>query len=303
MDDTEELDWGDDEHPLIVDTDDRDDERDDDIDDDRADAVSLDDGSDDLPDYASFQLAHKNPIAVASPPTRHSATTKSPGLPPKPVASEKAPYLPSSHPSLTEASAMSSTFKRGDLPQHWELRRSRGGGDTYYYNTKTHESTWSKPASPKAGRRPASPLSSLPPRPAPYRSAPDSKPDRKARSRERRGMDSYRPQYSPSPERRPRDRPHPSLPSPPPRSLRRSPASTALPHTTSTSSIHRPSYHFSLPRMLLKIHMLTWASYPRDITFPKVSLYRQLTYPLLSIQGSALLRQDQPVVPSLLHLG
>ncbi|KIK54992.1 hypothetical protein GYMLUDRAFT_886758 [Collybiopsis luxurians FD-317 M1] len=91
------------------------------------------------------------------------------GLPPKPVASA-VPFLPSSHSSLTEATAMAtretgkgkaassssktpaakSTFpdESDPLPPYWEIRHPRSGGrQVYYYNTRTHESTWILPVS------------------------------------------------------------------------------------------------------------------------------------------------------------
>ena len=39
------------------------------------------------------------------------------------------------------------------LPPDWEIRYPRTGGqDAYYYNTKTDESTWTRPRAPTSGR-------------------------------------------------------------------------------------------------------------------------------------------------------
>ncbi|PBK83419.1 hypothetical protein ARMGADRAFT_1018994 [Armillaria gallica] len=85
------------------------------------------------------------------------------GLPPKPVVAN-VPFLHPSHPSLIEATAMSrstaktktssgnngfapkpaSSVDAKDLPLDWQIRNSHNG-DMYYYNTKTHVSTWERP--------------------------------------------------------------------------------------------------------------------------------------------------------------
>src|SRR6266550_4129625 len=82
-------------------------------------------------------------------------------LPPKPVASTM-PYIPPSHPSIVEATAMSARTRdhkrnpttektshyKESLPPDWEIRYPRSGGRTYYYyNVVTHESTWYPPVS------------------------------------------------------------------------------------------------------------------------------------------------------------
>ena len=83
-------------------------------------------------------------------------------LPPKPVASSM-PYIPPSHPSIVEATAMSARTRehkrnvatpektphyKEPLPPDWEIRYPRSGGRTcYYYNVVTHESTWYHPVS------------------------------------------------------------------------------------------------------------------------------------------------------------
>lgn len=87
------------------------------------------------------------------------------GLPPKPVVAN-VPFLHPSHPSLIEATAMSrstaktktssgnngfapkpaSSVDAKDLPLDWQIRNSHNG-DMYYYNTKTHVSTWERPVS------------------------------------------------------------------------------------------------------------------------------------------------------------
>ncbi|TFK70824.1 hypothetical protein BDN72DRAFT_896157 [Pluteus cervinus] len=93
-------------------------------------------------------------------------------LPPKPIAASL-PYLPPSHPSIVEATAMASSAgreskngkqngssttlpttgsgkplsnKESELPPDWEVRYPRGGGrEGYFYNTRTHVSTWTRP--------------------------------------------------------------------------------------------------------------------------------------------------------------
>ena len=83
-------------------------------------------------------------------------------LPPKPVASTL-PYIPPSHPSIVEATAMSARARdhkrstgsgektahyKETLPPDWEIRYPRSGGRTfYYYNAVTHQSTWNHPVS------------------------------------------------------------------------------------------------------------------------------------------------------------
>ncbi|KAG7097713.1 hypothetical protein E1B28_005037 [Marasmius oreades] len=126
--------------------------------------------------------SRKKPKRTREHPT--STLPKVHGLPPKPVASTLA-FLAPSHPSLTEATAMSqskgktslpsvpsgNTSSRaiGDqrphssgsntkssstksnsgaeasLPPDWQVRHSRSNDAVYYYNTQTHESTWVKP--------------------------------------------------------------------------------------------------------------------------------------------------------------
>lgn len=112
-----------------------------------------------------------------------STTRITHALPPKPVVTN-VPFLHPSHPSIVEATAMStratgrsessqstvngtssttaSTGTGGGksassgpldpdstpLPPGWEVRYPRGGGrDIYYYNIQTQESTWSRPVS------------------------------------------------------------------------------------------------------------------------------------------------------------
>ncbi|KAH9835456.1 uncharacterized protein C8Q71DRAFT_682660, partial [Rhodofomes roseus] len=84
-------------------------------------------------------------------------------LPPKPVLSV-APVHPSPAQASTLASSMIQREPRANghgkptsgsnqdaLPPDWELRQARsGGGEQYFYNTKTHESTWTRPVSDKS---------------------------------------------------------------------------------------------------------------------------------------------------------
>jgi hypothetical protein len=93
-------------------------------------------------------------------------------LPPKPVVAN-VPYLHPSHPSIVEATAMSTRRSESlknksngtssttasatgiksngadtPLPAGWEARKSRSGGNkVYYYNIETEESTWERPSS------------------------------------------------------------------------------------------------------------------------------------------------------------
>ena len=111
-----------------------------------------------------------------------SATTRlTHALPPKPVAIS-VPFLHPSHPSIVEATAMSTRLqgrsesnkstvngntaptviragsggKRSSsvgaveadsLPPNWEIRHPRNGGGVYFYNIETSQSTWTRPAS------------------------------------------------------------------------------------------------------------------------------------------------------------
>ena len=87
-------------------------------------------------------------------------------LPPKPMTTKVPPYLPPSHPSIVEATSMTTraggreTKKSNgvssatsipstadELPHNWEYREARNGGGRYYYNTETHLCTWVKPVS------------------------------------------------------------------------------------------------------------------------------------------------------------
>lgn len=80
------------------------------------------------------------------------------GLPPKPVVSA-VPPMPLSNSSLTEATAMatreSGKGKSGggsksteiSLPPNWEVRHSQSTKQVYYYNNRTHQSTWERPVS------------------------------------------------------------------------------------------------------------------------------------------------------------
>lgn len=84
-------------------------------------------------------------------------------LPPKPVVSV-APVHPSPAQASTLASSMIQRERRANghgkpnsggqhdaLPPDWELRQARsGGGEHYYYNSRTHESTWTRPVSGKS---------------------------------------------------------------------------------------------------------------------------------------------------------
>ena len=106
-----------------------------------------------------------------SPQRSHSFTTRlTHALPPKPVVAN-VPYLHPSHPSIVEATAMStrrseslknnsnptssttisatgikSNGADAPLPPDWETRNPRSGGHkVYYYNNQTKQSTWDRP--------------------------------------------------------------------------------------------------------------------------------------------------------------
>lgn len=90
-------------------------------------------------------------------------------LPPKPIVSS-VPFMHPSHPSIIEATAMAArvdrdkkngivavskptTFESGDtLPPDWEVRHPRNGRGVYYYNSRTKESTWTRPGSSPPAR-------------------------------------------------------------------------------------------------------------------------------------------------------
>ncbi|KAG6850034.1 hypothetical protein H0H93_002239 [Arthromyces matolae] len=97
-------------------------------------------------------------------------------LPPKPVVTS-VPFLPPSHPSIVEATAMSVPTSRvtgrsnangkapvaaielEPLPRDWETREARSGpGGTYYYNVRTNESTWTRPVSNSSSSSPSTHL-------------------------------------------------------------------------------------------------------------------------------------------------
>lgn len=92
-------------------------------------------------------------------PSQITTTRLKHALPPKPVTA-KVPYLPPSHPSIVAATSMTDTPVNGttsvkpasssvsnDLPHPWVLRRARAGGEAYYYNTATDETSWYHPVS------------------------------------------------------------------------------------------------------------------------------------------------------------
>ncbi|KAG2152682.1 uncharacterized protein EDB93DRAFT_1082968, partial [Suillus bovinus] len=121
-------------------------------------------------------LEHDRPkTPVRSPQETHTVSELSPALnrqlsfgklthalPPKPIVSS-VPFMHPSHPSIIEATAMAArvdrdkknstvviskpaTFESGDiLPPDWEVRHPRNGRGVYYYNSRTKESTWTRP--------------------------------------------------------------------------------------------------------------------------------------------------------------
>lgn len=97
----------------------------------------------------------RQPSDPSSPPSSHQHAKFMHALPAKPAIAN--PPVPVPQSQLLEASFMINGRDRdrrnslkkpvGDpLPPDWEVRHPRGGGsEIYYYNTKTHESTWVRP--------------------------------------------------------------------------------------------------------------------------------------------------------------
>lgn len=102
----------------------------------------------------------------------HSFTQKVHGLPPKPIGAPTSP-LPAPATTSTLASTMAVRERRSNgpsknvsrsrdrgtgLPPDWEERLPRNGGSNpYFYNVKTHQSTWTRPPfadldSPSSGK-------------------------------------------------------------------------------------------------------------------------------------------------------
>jgi hypothetical protein len=118
---------------------------------------------------------HESPSKQASPQHQHSSHRRSHSfskithaLPPKPVVSH-VPFVQPFDPSIIEATAMSRRTDSRDkkangkptspgdcsssepLPPDWDVRQSRNTSrGVYYYNTKTHVSTWTRPSITKA---------------------------------------------------------------------------------------------------------------------------------------------------------
>jgi len=125
-----------------------------------------------------------------SPQRSHSFSKITHALPPKPVVAN-VPFMHPSHPSIIEATAMSRSTGRDSkskangsitgvgpsgkptssgepntaknassdspLPPDWEVRHPRTGGHgIYYYNVRTHLSTWTRPVSSSSSKEPAS---------------------------------------------------------------------------------------------------------------------------------------------------
>ena len=106
----------------------------------------------------------QSPTRDSRPPNSQGKPTPLPlvhGLPPKPTLVP--PLFEQPAETGTRASAMANRRRAngkvgtsdGDdpLPPDWEIRYPRTGGqDAYYYNTKTDESTWTRPRPPTSGR-------------------------------------------------------------------------------------------------------------------------------------------------------
>ncbi|KAG8903487.1 hypothetical protein FRB99_003230 [Tulasnella sp. 403] len=199
--------------------------------DDGVDVVSLGGGEDDLEDYprredqtppdpkthsvqsspqAKISSNSNKPSSTTSVPLSRSLSDTvrvlPPGLPQKPVTKEGAPtYVSPSDPSFMAASAMAGPPKAGNgLLPDWEPRTSRSGGDVYYYNVKTRESTWTKPVAPQVARTrlPPSPVASRRDRkrpPSPPSSTLPNPGNLPPRPQASYGSSHYRPARSPSP--------------------------------------------------------------------------------------------------------
>ncbi|KIO28236.1 hypothetical protein M407DRAFT_22567 [Tulasnella calospora MUT 4182] len=99
-----------------------------------------------------------------------------PSLPQRPTTI--APHVEESDPLAASAMARSPSKSTNGLPPDWEERKSRSNGQTYFFNLKTEETTWTKPTVPTA-------VSSTTPGPT----RPDS-PSTLRREKERRGPTS-----------------------------------------------------------------------------------------------------------------
>ncbi|OCH88400.1 hypothetical protein OBBRIDRAFT_698245, partial [Obba rivulosa] len=112
--------------------------------------------------------APSQPQASGSPQLKRSlsAAKLTHALPPKPVVALP-PFVPTTPAQITTlagpmvnrdrranghtkpSSSNDGRDSRDVLPSNWEVRYPRAGGgrEVYYYNVKTHESTWSRPVS------------------------------------------------------------------------------------------------------------------------------------------------------------
>ncbi|KAI0041513.1 hypothetical protein FA95DRAFT_1467842, partial [Auriscalpium vulgare] len=109
----------------------------------------------DSPRKAALSHSKSSPSQNSSQPNRNLPQPLKHALPPKPVVSST--FLPL--PSTTAASPMSMARRDKErrsngvaksaedaLPPDWELRTARNGTrESYFYNVRTHESTWSRP--------------------------------------------------------------------------------------------------------------------------------------------------------------
>ena len=112
----------------------------------------------------SSHSSARQPSLVSPPHSSHQHAKMTHALPAKPVIANASLAVTQSQ--LLEASSMINGRDRerrnsikkpsGEpLPPDWEVRHPRSGGsDVYYYNTKTHESTWTRPTlTPPTGSR------------------------------------------------------------------------------------------------------------------------------------------------------
>ncbi|TBU38621.1 hypothetical protein BD309DRAFT_873966, partial [Dichomitus squalens] len=113
----------------------------------------------------------ESPSRESRPPNSQGKLPPAPlihGLPPKPTIVAPPPSFEPAAENGIRASAMTNSRRRGvngggkaaaapdgsdPLPPDWEIRYPRNGGkDVYYYNSKTDESTWTRPRLPNHGR-------------------------------------------------------------------------------------------------------------------------------------------------------
>lgn len=158
--------------------------------------------------------SEREPSRATASPHHHSRRSQSSSfgqlkhaLPPKPVlvapeyARTAAPQMSTLAGPMVLSQRRSNGHTKGDsdsldaaelLPPDWEVRRPRNGGqDVYYYNVKTHESTWARPGAATGGgfsplKDREQPSARSPRSTAPDHSTPSQTSDRNSSGRGRR---------------------------------------------------------------------------------------------------------------------